>query len=199
MKRILVFVLVLGGFATLANAQPLPSAQPRVLVDHWELGADCVTSADAPFYKPSILTKKKLAKNEAIRGIPYSGCFEMDLPDRIGGKGFVKIAAGTLGVYNTETGELLRLAECNNTIYASIPFEPLKGAVGPMGPRGLRGEAGPEGPQGRPGRDGRAGKNGICSSKKCKWAVALTGAAIAGGAAYYYNYVYCPPGTVRRR
>ncbi|MBP6883946.1 MAG: hypothetical protein KBC06_01795 [Candidatus Pacebacteria bacterium] len=119
------------------------------LVDHWTTEAECMRETSAPLYYPEILSRQALALNEVVRGHPTGGCFEMDLPDRLGGRGFVRIEAGRKFVYNRVTGKVLRLAECNNKVHSWTPF-----------PRPRDGRDGINGTNGRDGRDGINGING---------------------------------------
>ena len=202
-KFFLFFALGLIASAQTTEATP-PSA---LLVDHWSTAEACMAATSAPFYYPSLISQRKLGKDEGIRGHPTGGCFEMDLPDREGGRGFVRIESGRRFVYNRRDGKVLRLAECNNNNYAEVPFPPIQGAEGP---RGLQGPEGPIGPQGLPGLKGDKGdpgppgptgpkgesgwdatepvaptvKVGRCG-KKCWTVLAIVGTAGAAGGAYY--------------
>lgn len=166
-----VIVLALFAFGSLAEAQTAP------VIDHWKTAEECLAAQNAPFYYPTILSERKLGKGERIWGHQTGGCFEMDLPDRIAKRGFVRIEAGRRFVYDGTTGKLLRLAECNNDVYSVEPFPPLKvaqgiqgnsGAVGPQGPKGDKGDkgdVGSMGPAGRDGSNGQDGKNGYTPVK----------------------------------
>ena len=170
----LVFVLcVVMGFCIPVNAQQL--------VDHWSTASECTLAQDAPFYYPSVLKEQKLQKNEVVRGHSTGGCFEMDLPDRMGGRGWVKIEAGRRFVYDKTDGTVLRLAECNNIVHAvaSIVGE-ITGPTGPQGPQGLKGE---KGDKGEPGKDGAPGRDAVVppvarQESGAQWG--LTGGAMIG-------------------
>ena len=134
-KLLAVLVFLAVGFS---------SASAQRVVDHWATAAECMAAKGSPFYRPSILRKQALGPDEAVRGHPTGGCFDIDLPDRMGGRGFVRIEAGRPFVYNLRTSEVLKLAECNNDVHSWVPFEP---------PR--------DGRDGRDGKDGRDGTNGL--------------------------------------
>lgn len=151
---ILFGLLVLGVlFCSRAKAQVV------LLVDHWPTSEDCLAATTSPLYYPSVLGKRKLAKDEVVRGHPTGGCFLMKLPDRAVGEAWVRINADRKFVYNRTTGEVLRLAECNNSVKKWVPFPPTKGEKGDMGPVGPKGDPGPEGPRGPRGPRGFTGKN----------------------------------------
>ena len=141
MYRFIAVLCLILGFAPSVEAQ---------MVDHWSTSAECMAASNAPLYHPSMLRAQKLGPDEAIRGHPTGGCFEMDLPDRLGGKGFVRVEVGREFVYNLRTGQVLRLAACNNHVYSWTGFAPASGLQGPMGPQG---PAGPQGPQGNSGQN----------------------------------------------
>ncbi|MBI5139769.1 collagen-like protein [Candidatus Nomurabacteria bacterium] len=212
--KTLVFVLALVLLTTFAST--VEAQTP--LVDHWKTVEECLSAASAPFYYPSILNKRRLASGEVVLGPPTGGCLELELPDRLGKRGFVRIEAGRKLVYNIKTAKVLRLEECDNTAYSFTPFPPAKGErgeVGPQGPQGIAGpqgppgqdgKAGPQGPQGAPGPAaipaidwGRVGrhekKDGFWTKKK----LLVAGAIVAGGVGYgTYYYYTCPPSTRRR-
>src|SRR3989344_3832273 len=98
----LVFVLValLLGLGSFAQAQ---------MIDHWSTSQECIAATSSPFYYPSDLThKRKLGKNEVVRGHPTGGCFFMVLPDREVGRAWVRINDGRKFVYDRTTGKILR-------------------------------------------------------------------------------------------
>ncbi len=208
-----IFVIV-GVFV---SALPT-SAQTVTVVDHWATLNECLMAQSAPFYYPTILTQKKLREGEVVRGHPTGGCIEMDLPDRMGGRGFVKIEPGRRFVYDARTGKILRLAECNNAVYSETPFRPIwgipglrgprgfRGVPGPTGPQGPMGPAGPPGPPGKDGRDGIDGKDGrdgesvvIVKKGGFPWKKVVVVGVIGGvvGSATYY-YWPCPTDSVSR-
>ncbi len=136
-------------FALVAIVASLcPSANAQTMVDHWSTGEQCLAATSAPFYYPTILHKQALAQNEVRRGIPSGACVDMDLPDRMGGRGWVRIDEDREFVYNAFTGKIDRLYECNNHVYSIAPFPSI---VGETGPQGLQGIPGPQGLQGIPG------------------------------------------------
>jgi len=204
MKKFFLF-FALGLMASAQTTETTPP--PALLVDHWSTVEECLAATPAPFYYPSIVSQRKLVKDEGIRGHPTGGCFEMDLPDRAGKKGFVRIEPGRRFVYNRSDGKVLRLAECNNNVHSETPFPPIQGAEGPrglqgpegpIGPQGLLGLQGPKGDKGDPGLTGPKGdsgwdavpppdsgkKVGRCG-KKCWTAIAIATAAAAGGGTWY--------------
>ncbi len=121
--------------------------------DYWKTQKECEAATTARYYWPSILKTQKLATGEAVYGNPNGGCADMDLPDRIGGRGWVRTEPGRLFVYN-EKGEILRLMACNNKVYAFVPFppppKPLDGKTGSPGSPGQNGERGLPGPPSAP-------------------------------------------------
>lgn len=125
------------------------------LIDHWQTASECLSAVDAPFYLPSIKKVQSLGADEIVRGHPTGGCVNMDLPDRPGGRGWVKIETGREFVYKRSTSQILKLAECSNKVYGVSPFPPARGERGlrgPIGPQGQVGPMGPEGLQGSPGK-----------------------------------------------
>lgn len=165
--------------ALVASAQTTPVP----LVDHWATKEECIGATTAPFYLPSILRQQPLAENEVIRGL-VGGCYKMDLPDRLGGVGWVRIESGRPGVFDRRTSGPLRLKECNNKLHEweFFPPTPLADSV-----RKLKGDPGPpgrDGVNGIPGAPGRPGRDGFCSSGKCRWAVAIVSGVVVGGVIY---------------
>lgn len=112
--RIIALLSLILGISAAAEAQPV--------VDHWAARDGCLAATTAPFYKPSITRQRVLAPNEMVGGSPIGGCVEMDLPDRIGGRGWVRIEAGRRFVIDRASGRLLRLEECQNDVYGFVPF-----------------------------------------------------------------------------
>lgn len=145
MHRIIRFVTELFLLATLG----VPLAAQTSMVDHWSSAEQALAATSSPFYYPTLRSQQKLEANEVVWGHPTGGVFDMKLPDRLGNRGWVRIQAGRQFVYNRDTGKVLRLAECNNTVYGWEPFPPIQGLQGPPGPQG------PRGYDGRDGRDGR--------------------------------------------
>lgn len=168
MGRTIVVML----FLALVSASA--EAQQSFYRDYWLNAAECTTvpAATTPFYHPSILRKQVLGPNEIIRGHPTGGCFEMVLPDRLGGRGHVRIEAGRQFVYNRLTGQVLRLSECNNVVFSWVPFPSLTGRDGRDGTDGKDGLNG----IGINGRDGINGRNASFSWKP----LAVTGGVLAG-------------------
>ena len=104
-----------------AVSETVTTTSDTPLIDHWQTSPECVKATSAPFYHPSILKKQKLGSNEVVRGHPTGGCFNMDLPDRVRNE-FVRIEQGREFVYDKNTGKVLRLAECNNSVHGFTPF-----------------------------------------------------------------------------
>lgn len=125
----------------------MPITAQTSMVDHWFSAEQTFAATSSPCYYPSIKRRQKLAENEVIRGLPSMSAVDMDLPDRMGGRGWVKIEAGRPFVYDRTNGQVLRLEECNNHVYSVVPFPPIQGLQGPPGPQG------PMGPRGYDGRD----------------------------------------------
>ncbi len=88
---------------------------------------ECLKSTSAPNYVPTLISKKNglLVKNfEVVRGIPFSGCADMDLPDRMGGRGWVRFHAGTPFVFSKNNLNVpLRLRACGNDVYRFVAFK----------------------------------------------------------------------------
>lgn len=147
MKATVLLAVLLAMGSAQANAQ--------AIVDRFSTVAECLATKEAPFYYPSIVSKRRVAANEVVRGHSTGGCFEMDLPDRVGGRGFVRVELGREFVYNRLTGQVLRLAECNNTVYSWRSFLETEGRVGLTGPMGPQGPQGIQGLRGENGRDGQ--------------------------------------------
>ncbi len=128
MLRILFSIVLLVSVSVPAFAQAYgSSAMPPT--DHWATLEECVAATDAPYYFPSIKTKKPLGKDEVILPHPTGGCFEIRLPDRltegfpIKGRGWVRIEKNRDFVYSVKTRKAIRLAECDNESYGEKPFD----------------------------------------------------------------------------
>ena len=147
MKNFLVIVLCTL-IAILPSAPMFGADTTTPLVDHWSALEECRVSTSAPFYYPSILHEHKLGENEVVRGLPVGCCVNMDLPDRSGKRGWVRIEAGRKFVYDKTDGKISRLAECNNSVYDFEPIPTLAGLKGDPGPKGDPGVQGPPGPRG---------------------------------------------------
>lgn len=148
--------------AILAVATMFFSAPVGAEVDHWKTGDECLAApVTAMNYFPTILSKQTPAKGEIAGGFPSPRCVKMDLPDRWGGIGWVRIGSDRKIIFDEKTGKPLRLAECNNKIYEVVALPAVAGtpgatgAPGPQGPQGIPGPPGPAGPAGRDGYDGR--------------------------------------------
>ena len=92
------------------------------LVDSFSTSQECLAAISAPFYRPSLARKQELGSDEVVRGHPTGGCFELALPDRVRGRGWVRIEAGRPFVYNRTTHVAVRLAASNNHKYDEVPF-----------------------------------------------------------------------------
>lgn len=182
--RKFVLVLIVLAFAASANAE---------VVNHWSTAEQCLAAKDSPFYYPSVIKKKALGRGELVLGHPTGGCADMDLPDRLGDRGWVRIELGRKLVYGPD-GVIRRLEECDNKIHAFVAFPlvaALRGEVGPQGPMGPQGPEGPRGFQGEPGRN-LIPEGGYTVRRPPSWAwknrYRILGVAVLGGgaAAYYY-------------
>jgi len=194
MKTLLLVVVIVFSGTMKAEAQAIET------VDHWSTAEECLASVTSPYYYPSILKSQKLEKDEVVRGPAVGGCVEMSLPEKLNGRGFVRIEAGRKFVFNEKTGKILRLAECNNEVFSYVPFPifsltGMTGMTGQMGPQGIQGLPGKNGLRGEKGQDGKNGENPQTKkggSKFKKWAIigGIVGAGIGGAAWYYWR---CPP------
>ena len=90
--------------------------------DNWLSAAECLAAETAPFYQPALVTRVAVGKNEVIKEHPTGGCFELDLPDRLNGRGFVRLEMGRRLVYDGTNNRILRLAGSNNSVYSWVPF-----------------------------------------------------------------------------
>ncbi len=146
MKKV-IFVFMLGLLlapATVASAQttrPFSNAAiaqsvQTFVVDHWATADACVAAQSAPFYVPS-KRDVPLGPDERVGRFARNSCVEMILPDRIGGRGFVKAHAGDEFVYSVKTGAIVRFLPCNNDVFGwvEIPDAPVAPAQAiPVGP-----------------------------------------------------------------
>lgn len=104
-------------------------------VDHWATLEECKAATTAPYYYPTILHDQKIdVKKEFAQGRTTPLCIEMDLPDRLGGKGWVRVGDDREIFYDRKTGEPLRLEKCNNHIYEIVAL--------PNATKGEKGEKG---------------------------------------------------------
>lgn len=103
-------------------------------VDHWATLEECKAATTAPYYYPTILYDQKIdVKKEFAQGRTTPLCIEMDLPDRLGGKGWVRVGDDREIFYDKKTGEPLRLEKCNNHIYEIVALPAQKGEKGDKG------------------------------------------------------------------
>lgn len=120
--------------------------------------AECEEEVYAPYYRPDP-NQINLNFGERVAGHPTGGCADMTLPASLGGRGWIRVAQGSLVVMNT-AGEVLRDARCDNEIFDFIEFTPQVAERGPRGERGLLGPPGPVGPTGAQGLQGSQGEPG---------------------------------------
>lgn len=92
---------------------------------HWETVEECIAATGAPMYYPANPSPKPLGTNEIVVGLPDPSCVEMDLPEAMGGRGWVRTETGRRFVANRLTGQVLRLVECNNNVYDVVPIPPV--------------------------------------------------------------------------
>ncbi len=146
---VLVTTTVVFGFCAPASAQ----------VDNWKTVDECVAATNAPYYHPVLVRQQKADKEaEIAQGRPTPSCIDMDLPDRLGGRGWVRVGDDRKIIFDMKTGKPLRLAECNNKIYSVVALPGQAGTPGQPGapgPQGLQGPPGPQGPQGIQGPPGQ--------------------------------------------
>lgn len=199
----LAFLLTLG---VKAGAQEAP------LVDHWKTLEECMAGTE--YYTPSILGQRKLAPDEVVIAHAIGGCADMDLPDRLGKRGFVRIAPSSTPnlVFNIKTAKVVKDFRCMNQVHSFTPFKltlvlaglpgkngytPVKGVDYFDGKPGERGEKGDKGDKGDPGQDGKIVY--VSASGGFPWKkVLLWGGAIAVGGYTVYYFWPCPPGTARK-
>lgn len=112
-----VLVFQLTGIPIYAQTQGAPNH-----FDSERACQDAVASGNFQFYRASILKRIAQRSNEVVIAHPTGGCFLMGVPENIGGKQWVPIESGRLFVYDKSTRGVLRLEECDNTIYAESPF-----------------------------------------------------------------------------
>lgn len=167
---------------TPSAGSPVSTAAQSV-EDHWQTSEACLAATDAPFYYPRIKKSKALGGKEVVVGLPKSACVLMDLPDRLGGRGWVRIEAGRAVVYNSATGKYARLLECNNDIYDVVRMPLAAGLDGRNGERGGIGPEGPQGPMGPPGPPGRDGRDLTAGPRHRLWPWLAAAGIIGGGIA----------------
>ena len=148
-------IALLAVFATLLVTSMLFSAPVSAEVDHWGTKDECVAAVTAPYYFPTIKNPKKLVDGKVKRGLPTPSCIKMDLPDRLGGKGWVRIGADREIFFDEKTGEADNLAECSNHIYEIVALPAPKGKKGDKGDPGQNGQDGAKGAKGDPGPAGK--------------------------------------------
>lgn len=112
--RLLLFLAMFSGIPTVVHAQP---------VYHWATSQECLAATGAPFYYPTIINDRKVTADEMVLGSSVGACVDMDLPESVGGRGWVRIGPDRRFVYNRKTGMVLRLEECQNKVYAVMPFD----------------------------------------------------------------------------
>lgn len=199
MKRALMFVIVMTIPVIGVVCPAWALTQTPFLVDHWSTAEQCVAAQNAPFYYPTIVRAQALGANEVVIGIPAAGCADMRLPDRLDGRGWVRIGVDRKVVYSTISWKPIRLQECNNQIFDFVALPLAQQIPGPVGPQGIAGPEGSQGPQGPPGLNGTGcyvevradhstwqvcGKSQVLlnrpMSRRTKWAIGGAVAATAG-------------------
>lgn len=143
--RLFGTVLVMFAAATALVA----GQQDSEFRDVWQTKESCLSAPDAtaPFYRPSITSRERVADNEVKRGHPTGGCVRMHLPDRLGVIAWVRVEKGREFIFEKladgGVGRVLRLAECNNEVYEIAPFpERTSAAPAPGPPTNIRIESG---------------------------------------------------------
>ena len=125
MRKAVLFVLFV-----VAILCSLGTAEAQV-VDHWKTETECLAATDAPYYNPTASARPRLlGTDEVIYEYPTDACVEMVLPDRFGGRGWVRVKAGWQSVRLRESGEFRRMAKCDNEIFTISP----KGLHQPVNP-----------------------------------------------------------------
>lgn len=136
MKKLIALV-------TLVTTMFYLSAPAWAEIDHWATSGECLTAESGPYYYPTIVHEQPLANDEVEGGLPSPSCVEMNLPDRLDGRGWVRIGEDRKVIFDRETGKPLRLAECNNQIFSvvALPINDLIGEKGDQGPQGPKGDS----------------------------------------------------------
>ena len=135
--------------------------------DHWATSEKCLAAQYAPYYFPTLVHQQALVNGEVVGGLSTPSCVDMVLPDRFGGRGWVRIGDDRKVVFDKSTGRPKRLAECNNQIFAVVALPLVQGEqgktwpLGPQGPEGPRGEDGYTPIKGVDYRDGAPGPRGL--------------------------------------
>lgn len=117
-----------GPEKTLFSPSELTAMIDKIVVDHWATGNECEAAVEAPWYVPSTTSNRPIGKDEVMLPHPSGACMEIDLPDRLTagfpkrGRGWVRIAPQTQVVYSYKDKAPVRLAKCDNRIYAERPF-----------------------------------------------------------------------------
>lgn len=116
------FVFCLVAFFAAVSAVDAETPDQGIL-SHFSSHGECELARDAPFYYPAKPVKRfTRSENEIVLGTPTGACVDMELPEVLGGRGWVRIEAGRRLVYSRTTGKALRLEECDNEIYELRPF-----------------------------------------------------------------------------
>ena len=200
MKRF-ALTAALAFAALTANAQtPMSPATPNMFPT-LESCNEALSSGQVRFYEPRYfglaVRNPPDGVNRVVVPLESDTCLEMLV---VGGRRFVAQREGTLfRAQRLADGSLALYArnDCGNPVYGVVHPPPRHTAeIRPPEPE-QHVEVAPV-PERIPvplqavPRD----HGGFCSSKKCRWTVAIIGGAAVGYAAWYYWP--CPPGTVRR-
>ena len=121
MKKTWAQVFLIIALAVVSTTALCPAVSGQV-VDHWATQAEALAATNAPWYVPSARTRRTapLGPGEVVAGIPEDAVVEMDLPDRAGGRGFVRVERGRKFVYERSTGKVLRMWDCQNRVYSVV-------------------------------------------------------------------------------
>lgn len=149
----LVAAAMLFGFCASVSAQ----------VDHWATSDECIAAQGAPYYYPILVHQQMSTNAEVAQGRPTPSCINMDLPDRLGGHGWVRVGDDRKIIYSKTTGKPLRLAECNNRIYGIVALPAVQARDGKDGAPGISGAPGQPGRDGFPGQNGYDGRDANCN------------------------------------
>lgn len=183
MKKIFLATLVATAVLFLFSAPVW--AEP----DHWATSEECRAAKNSPYYYPFKPGNLPLENDEIVGGFSTARCVEMILPDRLGGRGWVKIGEDRKIVFDKKTGKAKRLMECTlrKQILADIPIPSVQakdgknGDPGTPGPQGLQGYKGDKGDPGEPGTPGQQGPAGYTPIKGVDYRDGYDGAPGAPG------------------
>lgn len=114
-RKTMFIVTLLLLVASVGNAQQQ---------DTWETLTECLQATGAPYYVPTTISRRELAKNEIEVPAPTDGCIEMLLPDRQMKQGFARVKQGDILVVDRVTQRVLRLGKCKNHAFSWTPIPP---------------------------------------------------------------------------